>query len=85
MCLKCRNEHPIGDSSDYLDEAELEECECPCGNELFEITVGISLYSDSEDVKWIYIGCRCPQCELTACYGDWKNEYEDYRKLLKLV
>ncbi len=85
ICTKCGNEHAIGDSSNYVDEAELEECECPCGSEIFEITVGVSLYHDTEDVKWIYIGCRCPQCDLTACYGDWKNEYEDYKKLLKLV
>lgn len=85
-CMACESEaHPIGDSANYLDEAELEECACPCGMEAFEITAGVSLYTNSEDVRWLYLGCRCPACGLTAVYGDWKNEFDNYRKLLALV
>ena len=57
----------------------------PCGSSAFEITVAVALYQNSEDVKWIYIGCRCINCGLTACYEDWKNEYKDFRKLLDRV
>jgi hypothetical protein len=39
--------------------AELEKCACPCGGEEFEITIGVSLFEDSEDVRWLYLGCRC--------------------------
>ena len=85
VCARCEEQHAIGDSSRYLWEAELGECACPCGNEQFEISVGVALYADSEDVKWFYLGCRCITCELVACYGDWKNEFEDYRELLKRV
>ena len=84
-CTACSTEHPIGDSADYLDDAELEECACPCGAEDFEITVGVSRYEESEHVKWLYLGCRCPSCGLVAVYGDWKNEYEGYRDLLAQV
>lgn len=84
-CATCKTQHPIGDSSEFLEEAELEECACPCGNEEFEITVGVSLYNDSEDVKWLYLGCRCPKCGLTAVYGDWKNEFIGYQELLARV
>lgn len=84
-CSAGKATHPIGDSADYLDEAELEECECPCGSSEFEITAGVALYADSEDVKWLYLGCRCPACGITAVYGDWKNEFEDYRKLLAII
>lgn len=84
-CIACSLRHPIGDSADYLDEAELEECSCPCGKEDFEIAVGVSLYDDSDDVRWLYIGCRCVDCGLTACYGDWKNEYIGYKNLLALA
>ena len=73
-----------GSDSDSED-AELEECECPCGNNSFEITAGVSLYSESNDVRWIYLGCRCPECQLVACYADWKNEYENYRELLTKI
>lgn len=81
-CDACGHDHPIGDSEDYLDEAELEECECPCGGSRFELTVGVALYGGSDAVRWVYLGCRCPACGLTACYGDWKNEHDDYREYL---
>ncbi len=58
ICVGCKADHPIGDSDEFLEEAELGECACPCGNEEFEITVGVSLYEGSEDVKWLYLGCR---------------------------
>lgn len=86
LCLACEAPpHPIGDSADFLDEAEVEECACPCGEEAFEITIGVSLYPGSEDVRWLYVGCRCPDCKLTAVYGDWKNEFNGYRELLARV
>jgi hypothetical protein len=85
VCTRCGDSHAIGDSEDYLDDAELEECECPCGKNEFEITVGISLYTDSEDVRWFYLGCRCQSCGLTAVYGDWKNEFIGYQEFLSRV
>jgi hypothetical protein len=86
VCTACAAEaHPIGDSAEYMDEAEEEECACPCGGEKFEITVGVSLYDDSEDVRWLYVGCRCPKCGLTAVYGDSKNEFNGYWDLLARV
>jgi hypothetical protein len=81
-CVGCKTEHPIGDSDNFLKDAELEECACPCGGHEFEVTVGVSLYGDSEDVRWLYVGCRCPKCGLAAVYGDWKNEFNGYRELL---
>jgi hypothetical protein len=84
-CAACQTRHPIADSAEYLADAELEECACPCGGDAFEITVGVSLYEGSEDVRWLYVGCRCPRCGLTAVYGDWKNEFDGYRELLARV
>lgn len=86
VCIACDAEaHPIGDSAEFMDEADEEDVGCPCGEEDFEITVGVSLYADSEDVRWLYLGCRCPKCGLTAVYGDWKNEFNGYRELLARV
>jgi hypothetical protein len=84
-CSACARSQPIGDSADYLEDASLEECACPCGGEVFEVTVGVSLYASSEDVRWLYLGCRCVACGLTAVYGDWKNEFTGYRDLLARV
>lgn len=85
VCSKCDARHAIGDSAEYLEDAELEEAECPCGSDALELTMGVSLYEGSDDVRWLYLGCRCPECGLTAVYGDWKNEFEDFRKLLAQV
>ena len=82
---RCGQSHPVGDSDEYLEDAQLEACACPCGGEALEITVGVHLYEGSDDVKWIYIGCRCIACGLTANYGDWKNETGDYRRFLARV
>lgn len=85
VCSVCGGEHLMGDSADFVDEAELESCECTCGGDLFEITIGVSLYASSEDVRWLYVGCRCPNCSLAGCYGDWKSEFVGYRALLANV
>jgi hypothetical protein len=84
-CTSCRQEHAIGDSAEYLDEAELDDAECLCEVREFEVTVGVSLYQDSEDVRWLYLGCRCVKCGLLGCYADWKNEYNGYQTLLANV
>ena len=85
VCAACAEEHSIGDSEEYLEEAELQDHGCHCGEDALEITVGVSLYDGSDDVRWLYVGCRCPACGLTGCYGDWKNEFIDYRMLLAQV
>ncbi len=85
ICSQCNIEHAIGDSDDFLEDSSLEECACPCDNEAFEITAGVSLYDESEDVKWLNLGCRCAKCGLTAVYSDWKNVFIGYRALLERV
>lgn len=86
ICKSCENEHGIGDSDDFIDEAEeLFQIECVCGNDSFHICCGVSLYENSEDVRWFYLGCRCVKCNLVGVYGDWKNEYIGYRELLQKI
>ena len=85
ICKSCQQSHAMADSEEFLSDAALEEYACPCGGEAFEITVGVHLYDDSIDVRWLYVGCRCSLCGLTAVYGDWKNEALDYKQLLSRV
>jgi hypothetical protein len=84
-CTACKLTHPMADSDEYLDAAELDECACPCGAEAFELTVGVSLYEGTNDVRWLYVGARCAKCGLIGCYGDWKNEFIDFTALLSRV
>ncbi len=89
VCTSCNEQHVMLDGEEYLEDAELYHAVCSCESKPFEITVGVSLYLDeeslSDDVRWLYIGCRCPQCNLVGCYADWKNEFNGYEKLLQNV
>ena len=85
ICANCNVEHPIGDSAEYMDDAEVSGSLCVCNEEEFEITIGVTLYADSEDVRWLYVGCRCVKCGITGVWGDWKNEYIGYKDLLAKV
>src|SRR5262249_42676683 len=82
-CVACGNEHIMCDGADYIDEVqEWEEPACPCGGESFRVAVGVHLYENSEDVRWLYLGLRCAQCSLVGVYADWKNEFNGYKELL---
>jgi len=88
-CTSCHKRHVMLDGESYLDDAEFYQATCTCDTSYFQITVGLNLYPDdaglSNDVRWLYIGCRCPQCNLIGCYADWKNEFNGYKILLENV
>lgn len=85
VCQSCGLEQAIADSAEYLSDAELESCDCVCGSDTFELSVGAALYDESTDVKWLYLGLRCTDCGMVGCYGDWKNEFIGYEDLLLRV
>lgn len=84
-CKVCDREHSICDGDEIASAAQLQSAECICGQDAFEITVGVSLQDSSEDVRWIYVGCHCPTCGMLGNYGDWPSESPDYRKVLALA
>lgn len=89
-CTKCGLEHLMGHSADFAKKAETWQHECHCGGNVFQITAGIHRYRNqddslSNDVRWLYLGCRCSKCGLVGCYADWKNEYNGYETLLAMM
>ncbi|SEF32128.1 hypothetical protein ABL840_24745 [Variovorax sp. NFACC27] len=84
-CTACGGVHLMGDSAEYADEAELEGHECVCGEETFELLSGVTLYTDSNDVRWYYLGCRCTSCSLVGVFADWKCEGGDADAFLAAV
>ncbi len=89
-CTKCRVEHMMGDSAEFAEDAEIGQHQCLCEGYVFQISAGIHRYRNqddslSNDVRWLYIGCRCPSCGLVGCYADWKNEFNGYDKLLAML
>jgi hypothetical protein len=89
-CVGCEREHLLCDSAEYWDEAEPDECACPCGNETFRLAAGFAFYEDpkgvpTQDVRWIYIALQCVKCDLIGVYGDWKIDYSPSHQLLDQV
>ena len=82
-CSACGAEHLMGDSKDYADEAEFENHLCICDGEEFELAPGVALYTESNDVRWFYVGCRCIRCNLVGVFVDYKCEAGDADDFLR--
>ena len=81
-CIACKALKPVADSGEFAEDASLEQCECVCGGDVFEVTVGVALYAESDDVRWIYVGARCVKCDIAGVYCDWKCDGGNYRTML---
>src|SRR5256885_11207179 len=55
-CTDCGQEHLMGDSAEYVEEATPEAHECVCENETFELMSGVSVYERSEERR---VGKEC--------------------------
>jgi hypothetical protein len=84
-CTDCGQEHLMGDSADYVEEAVPETHECVCENEVFELMSGVSVYEGTHDVRWYYIACHCVECNLVGVFADWKCEAGDAAAFLAKV
>lgn len=87
FCPNCEHEHLMGDSSEYVEEAELSQHTCLCDGGQFQLVAGVHCYRESDDspsndVRWLYLGARCIACGLVGCFADWKNEYIGFENLL---
>lgn len=81
-CLTCDDIAFIGDSEEYWESSETDDCACPCGGEEFEAGVGFALRPDGE-VRWLSIGLRCLKDGQLGVYADWKIDYTPSRHLLE--
>ena len=52
---------------------------------MFNIGVGFALFTDSNDIRWSYVGLRCVGCGLLGCVADWKIDYSPSCQLLEQV
>jgi hypothetical protein len=92
VCAGCGAEHFVCDSEDYWDDAEPDECACPCGGEVFDLAVGFShvdAITEEEEsyrtIKWITVGARCVECGILGVYADWKIDYDPCDHLYQQV
>ena len=83
-CASCGGITFILDSGEFAEDAEFEECACPCGGELFNLAVGY-VSRDDADIRWVYVGARCVADGVLGCYADWKIDYSPSDHLLRLA
>ncbi|MEY4564324.1 MAG: hypothetical protein RLZZ618_3601 [Pseudomonadota bacterium] len=81
-CTACKGVYLMGDSAEYASAAVFENHECVCDADEFQLLSGVALYSESNDVRWYYIGCRCTSCSLVGVFAHWKCEGGDADKFL---
>lgn len=71
VCTKCGSEIDIENSKRYMEETFQNLCQCD--NDRMELGVGKSVYPDTQDARWIYVGAQCGKCNLVGVYVDWKE------------
>lgn len=74
-----------GDGAIFACRASLEEHLCVCDSSVFQLLSGVSLYPQSNDVRWYYIGCRCSGCGLVGVFAEWKCDSGDADEFLSSV
>lgn len=85
VCGTCGASHLMGDSTEHVEGAKLEDHICVCDGVKFELESAVALYDESNDVRWYYLGCRCPTCSLVGVFADWKCEGGDATAFLAKV
>ena len=86
VCAKCKLPHFICDSEEFWQDAEPDTWRCiECNGNEANIGIGFSLYPDSGDVKWLYVGTRCTKCAILGCFAGWKVGYGPSYHLLDLA
>lgn len=83
-CVNCGDHHLMLDSNESIEDANLDDAACPCGNESFEAAVGFA-HTGSGDIKWVYLGLRCTADDVLGVYTDWKIDYLPADHLYQLV
>ena len=73
QCINCSEERDIKDSKQYMQQENMNNNECVCGNATFNIAVALSFYSDTNDVRWVYVGGLCSSCGVLGTYVDWNE------------
>lgn len=83
-CTECGRTELMSDSAKFVDHAELEGAQCPCGGEIFNVAGGFAL-RDNGDIRWVYVGLRCQADGVLGCYGEWKIDYSPTSHLFTQV
>jgi hypothetical protein len=73
-CVMCGSIQFVADSHEGWDHARPEPLICPCGAEVFELSVGFSMRPDGE-VRWISVGARCLTDGVLGVCADWEISY----------
>lgn len=71
ICTQCETKTDLLDSEQYVENCVAFECTCEAKH--LQIAVAVAYYEESDDPRWVYVGGRCPTCELAGVYIDWQE------------
>jgi hypothetical protein len=82
-CSACGKGHYICNSEEVLNSVTPEIWTCvKCNKDICNVGVGFVLYPGGRDIGCIYIGCRCPECEILGYIVSWKVDEGDTEHLM---
>lgn len=74
-CAECRTQKILLDGEELWHEVRTKNVKCKlCGCKHYNIRIGFHR-RENGDVKWVYSGERCVQCEVLSSYADWPVNY----------
>ena len=73
ICVACDREAFVSDSGDHWHEASPELRNCPCGQPVCEIGLGLCI-REASWVRWMSVGVRCVACGVLVSPLDWKSD-----------
>jgi hypothetical protein len=70
-CIECEKKHDIENSKQYLEKELYYKCKC--NNCFLKIAIGKAFYENSKDIRWVYVGGHCTECNLSGVYVNWNE------------
>ena len=83
-CAGCTKSVLMLDTGDLWDDMDPTTIECPCGSDLFEVSVGFSIRA-GEEIRWVSVGQRCAKDGVLGYCADWKINYGPTKHLLASI
>ena len=85
VCMQCGAKKLLLDSAEYWKEVSHRTLRCPlCKGKGFNARVGLSRRENGQ-VRWVWIGDRCTQCQVLGSPFDWRIDYEPTDEMEKNI
>jgi hypothetical protein len=70
-CAVCGATHVMLESDERWEEAQPEECQCPCGADRFDVAVAVA--PGAGGPARVTVALRCVACGVLGVYAEWDS------------